>query len=72
MKKRFPLRHALVLCKRNLIKITRTPEQLIDVTLQPIIFLLLFMYVFGGAIATARTTTTWSSCCPACSARRSR
>jgi oleandomycin transport system permease protein len=44
------LRHALVLAKRNLIKITRTPEQLIDVTLQPIIFLLLFVYVFGGAL----------------------
>jgi len=50
MKKRFSLRHALVLCKRNLIKITRTPEQLIDVTLQPVIFLLLFLFVFvfGG------------------------
>jgi oleandomycin transport system permease protein len=28
----------------------RTPEQLIDVTIQPIIFLLLFVYVFGGAL----------------------
>ncbi len=44
-------RHTLALAKRNLIKLTRTPEQLIDVTLQPIIFLLLFTYVFGGAIA---------------------
>jgi oleandomycin transport system permease protein len=44
------LRHALVLAKRNLIKIARTPEQLIDVTLQPVIFLLLFTYVFGGAL----------------------
>jgi oleandomycin transport system permease protein len=44
------LRHAFVLAKRNLIKTARTPEQLIDVTLQPIIFLLLFVYVFGGAI----------------------
>jgi oleandomycin transport system permease protein len=43
------IRHALVLAKRNLIKTARTPEQLIDVTLQPIIFLLLFVYVFGGA-----------------------
>jgi oleandomycin transport system permease protein len=51
MKKRFSLRHALVLCKRNLIKLTRTPEQLIDVTLQPVIFLVLFLYVFGGAIS---------------------
>jgi oleandomycin transport system permease protein len=45
------LRHALVLAKRNLIKTARTPEQLIDVTIQPIIFLLLFVYVFGGAIS---------------------
>jgi oleandomycin transport system permease protein len=44
------LRHALVLARRNLIKTMRTPEQLIDVTIQPMIFLLLFTYVFGGAI----------------------
>jgi oleandomycin transport system permease protein len=51
MKKRFSLRHAFVLAKRNIIKLTRTPEQLIDVTLQPIIFLTLFLYVFGGAMS---------------------
>ena len=39
------------LAKRSLIKMWRTPEALIDVTLQPIIFLLLFTYIFGGAIA---------------------
>jgi oleandomycin transport system permease protein len=44
------LRHALVLARRNLIKTMRTPEQLVDVTVQPMIFLLLFTYVFGGAI----------------------
>jgi oleandomycin transport system permease protein len=44
------VRHAFVLAKRNLVKTARTPEQLIDVTIQPIIFLLLFVYVFGGAI----------------------
>jgi oleandomycin transport system permease protein len=44
------LRHSLVLARRNLIKTMRTPEQLVDVTLQPVIFLLLFTYVFGGAI----------------------
>ena len=47
------LRYAGVLAKRNLIKLTRTPEQFIDVTLQPIIFLLLFYYVFGGALGSA-------------------
>ena len=43
--------HALVLAKRSLIKTFRTPEALIDVTLQPVIFLVLFTYIFGGAIA---------------------
>ena len=43
--------HVLALAKRSLIKTFRTPEALIDVTIQPIIFLLLFTYIFGGAIA---------------------
>ncbi len=45
------LRHSLALAQRSLIKTMRTPEALIDVTLQPVIFLALFTYVFGGAIA---------------------
>ncbi len=45
------MRHARVIARRSLIKLTRTPEQLIDVTLQPVIFLALFTYIFGGAIA---------------------
>jgi oleandomycin transport system permease protein len=44
-------RQAQVLARRSLIKTWRTPEALVDVTLQPIIFLALFTYVFGGAIA---------------------
>ena len=35
---------------RNLIHIKRTPELLLDVTLSPIMFVLLFSLVFGGAI----------------------
>src|SRR5947209_10779134 len=46
-----PWRQFVVLARRSLIKTWRTPEALVDVTLQPIIFLLLFTYVFGGAIA---------------------
>ncbi|HVW81904.1 MAG TPA: ABC transporter permease [Mycobacteriales bacterium] len=49
------LRHALVMARRNLIKTMRTPEQLIDVTFQPIIFLLMFTYIFGGAITGGST-----------------
>lgn len=45
------LRHSLALAGRGLRKTARTPEALLDVTLQPVIFLLLFVYVFGGAIA---------------------
>jgi oleandomycin transport system permease protein len=45
------MKHALVLAKRNLIKLVRTPEQFIDVTLQPVLFLTLFTYIFGGALA---------------------
>lgn len=44
-------RHSWVLAKRSLVKTWRTPEGLIDVTLSPIMFTLLFTYIFGGAIA---------------------
>jgi ABC-2 type transport system permease protein len=36
---------------RGIMKVRRTPEQLFDVTLQPIIFTLMFTYIFGGAIS---------------------
>jgi ABC-2 type transport system permease protein len=39
-----------VVAKRNLIKIKRIPDLLIFSTIQPIMFVLLFAYVFGGAI----------------------
>jgi oleandomycin transport system permease protein len=45
------IRHSLILAGRALTKIKRNPEQLLDVTLQPIIFTVLFVYLFGGAIA---------------------
>jgi len=44
------LRHAVALAGRSLVKTARTPEALIDVTVQPIIFLVLFTYIFGGAL----------------------
>jgi len=40
-----------VIAKRNLIKIKRVPEILIWTTMSPIMFVLLFGYVFGGSIA---------------------
>jgi ABC transporter DrrB family efflux protein len=42
----------LVLARRNLLRIPRQPDLLVSFTIQPIMFLLLFAYVFGGAIAT--------------------
>lgn len=41
---------ALVITGRNLLHIVRTPELMVFATVQPIVFLLLFRYVFGGAI----------------------
>ncbi len=45
------IRHASALAKRSLIKTRRTPEALLDVTLMPILFLVIFTYVLGGAIS---------------------
>ena len=42
-----------VVAKRNVIKIKRVPEILVFVLLSPIMFVLLFAYVFGGAIDVA-------------------
>jgi ABC-2 type transport system permease protein len=42
----------LVLAKRSLLRIPRQPDLLVGFTIQPIMFVLLFVYVFGGAIAT--------------------
>src|SRR3978361_247282 len=39
-----------IVAKRNLIKIKRVPDLLVFTTLSPIMFILLFAYVFGGAI----------------------
>lgn len=46
------LRDTTEMIRRNLIHIKRTPELLLDVTLSPIMFVLLFSLVFGGAIDT--------------------
>jgi ABC-2 type transport system permease protein len=41
---------AFSVAKRNLIAMTRTPQVLVFSTIQPVIFVLMFRYVFGGAI----------------------
>src|SRR5579875_3136217 len=50
------LSDAFVLAKRHLVQIPRIPEELIFATIQPVMFVLLFRYVFGGAIAVSGTT----------------
>ncbi len=42
----------MVLAKRNLLRIPRAPDLLLSFTVQPVMFVLLFVYVFGGAIQT--------------------
>jgi ABC transporter DrrB family efflux protein len=42
----------LVLAERNLLRLPRAPDLLIAFTIQPVMFVLLFVYVLGGAIAT--------------------
>lgn len=44
-------RQSWIMVKRNLIHTKRMPEMLADVTFQPIMFVLLFAFVFGSAIA---------------------
>ena len=44
------VRASMVVVWRNLIHIKRMPEMLMDVTVQPIMFVVLFAYVFGGSI----------------------
>jgi ABC-2 type transport system permease protein len=51
----------VIVARRNLIKIKRVPELLVFTTLSPIMFVLLFAYVFGGAIAGGIHSSTGSS-----------
>jgi ABC-2 type transport system permease protein/oleandomycin transport system permease protein len=44
------------IAKRNLLHVARTPQLLVFSTIQPVMFVLLFRYVFGGAIQTPGTT----------------
>ena len=45
------VRQSFTMGYRGLLKIRHNPEQLFDVVLQPIIFTLMFTYIFGGALA---------------------
>ncbi|MFC6062217.1 ABC transporter permease [Streptomyces ochraceiscleroticus] len=45
------LRHIGALVRRNALQIKQDPESMFDALLMPVVFILLFVYVFGGAIA---------------------
>jgi ABC transporter DrrB family efflux protein len=53
IERRSVLQQSLTVVWRNLIHIRRMPEMLLDVTIQPVMFVLLFAYVFGGSISVA-------------------
>jgi len=40
------IRNSITMAHRSLLKMRRTPEQFFDVTLQPILFTLMFTYIF--------------------------
>jgi ABC transporter DrrB family efflux protein len=48
----YAISDTVVLAKRSLLRIPRQPDLLVGFTIQPIMFVLLFVYVFGGAIET--------------------
>ena len=45
---------SLIITKRQLLQLARVPEVLIFSTIQPVMFVLLFRYVFGGSIETGQ------------------
>jgi len=48
------IKDSLVITKRQLLQLARVPEVLIFSTIQPVMFVLLFRYVFGGSIETGQ------------------
>ena len=51
------VRDSLVVAKRNLIRMVRIPEMVIFGLIQPIMFVVLFTYVFGGSIKVGGSTS---------------
>jgi oleandomycin transport system permease protein len=45
------LRHVGALARRNMLQIKQDPESMFDALLMPVVFTLLFVYVFGGAVS---------------------
>ena len=49
-----PILDALIITKRQLLQLARVPELILFSIIQPIMFVLLFRYVFGGSIDTGQ------------------
>lgn len=47
---RWAIRDGIAVARRNIVALRRVPQALVFSTIQPVIFVLLFRYVFGGAI----------------------
>jgi oleandomycin transport system permease protein len=45
------LRHSLTITRRNLLQVRNNPQLLVFIAVQPVLFVLLFVFVFGGAIS---------------------
>ncbi len=54
---------ALVITRRQLLLLVRVPEVLIFSTIQPVMFVLLFRYVFGGSFAEWNPISTMVTAC---------
>ncbi|MFG3546947.1 ABC transporter permease [Streptomyces sp. NPDC047725] len=50
------VRDSLVIARRNLIRMTRIPEMVLFGVIQPVMFVILFTYVFGGSMQIGNTT----------------
>ena len=55
------IRDATTIARRNTIRIGRVPEVMVFVVIQPLMFVLLFAYVFGGSIIFQEATIASSS-----------
>ena len=53
---------ALTFGWRGMLKVKHVPEQLLDVTITPVMFVLLFTYLFGGRSPARPRTTSTTSC----------
>jgi len=56
---RWTIADTLVMTKRQIIHIPRVPDELVTATIQPILFVVMFRYLFGGALAVVLAGTSY-------------